>query len=338
MYRPGSIHVHNEKDGIQAIRGLPDPWSVDLVVTQRLGKVALVNFMKWFQQQGTAVVVDNDDAMWCIDRENIAHRSWNGMAADNWAFCDRAAEIADLATVTTPFLAKRYGSHGRVEVLENCVLEEALHLPREKHEQHWGKVSIGWSGSTVTHPRDLLVVGDSMRRILDDYPNEAIARVVGDGFGAARDWGISYPHQMHDLGGRALGPDYLSGVSSLDIMLVPLQSSSFNSGKSFLKALEASSQGVPVIASPTPDNLKFGKTVPILFASTPQEWYDQIKFLVDNPKERANRGKAAREAVLRHWTYEKNAERWIAAWERAVDRRQKMMPKSFVKGKPQRVG
>jgi hypothetical protein len=128
VYEPSSVKVATDERGrLIKMQGIPDPWNVDMVILQRIGMPASLQLLEWFAQQGTAVVVDSDDAMWAINRENIAWKSWNG-GSYHWKWLDKACEMADLVTVTTERLARRYGRHGRVEVLPNCVPEAVFSL------------------------------------------------------------------------------------------------------------------------------------------------------------------------------------------------------------------
>jgi glycosyltransferase involved in cell wall biosynthesis len=106
--------------------------------------------------------------------------------------------------------------------------------------------------------------------------------------------------------------------------VVPLQESPFNHAKSWLKALEFSSMGIPVVASASEDNRRLAKTVPILLAETEDEWRSHLTDLINDPDRRASIGAAAREAVRARNTFEDNAENWAAAWERALARKKRL--------------
>lgn len=321
LYRPGSVQLgSDEKGNLIGLRGLNDPDSIDLIVMQRIGTPASVKFIHWALNHGIAVSIDADDALWTIDKANAAWKAWNGRP-NHWQHMDEAAGIADLTTVTTKHLADRYGKHGRTEVVPNYVPEEVFSLSSVRHEFP-DTVALGWTGFTATHPGDLKVVDDAVRRAVDD--TGCVVRIVGDGGGAARD--LDLMDRVESLGPQPLGPRYFLGLTSFDIGLVPLAESGFNRGKSSLKALEFSAMGLPVICSPTPANKLLGRDVPLLFASTPDEWYEHIVRLVLDPAERHDRGKQGREAVQQGWTIEGNAEQWARAWERAAARRARMHP------------
>jgi hypothetical protein len=317
-YRPKDVEIAMGPKGEPvAFRGV-DLEGVDLVVTQRVGRESLLGVLGWMQKRGIAVVVDNDDAMWCIDRENTAWAEWNGRTASktHYKIVDAATEMADVATVTTPFLANRYGKHGRVEVLPNRIPEAAM---REPQRSDFGTIRAGWSGFTKTHPRDLLVVGDAPKRYQEDMCGRI--QVLGDAEGAARIWDT----RVKPLDPAPLGKGYYDALSEFDIGMVPLELSRFNQGKSSLKALEFAAAGAAVIASPTPANQAFAREVPIALAKDPSDWYFHMARMAADPHRLEEIWADQQQAMRRSgWVMEDRAEDWASAWERAVQRRAKI--------------
>src|SRR5690606_6564012 len=110
--------------GVRGIEELPDVY-----VTQRVGTPGQPAVLRWLAEQGVATVVDFDDAMWCIDRGNVAWESWNrpNPHGQHWRICEEAARAADLVTVTTEGLARHYGP--RAQVIPNYVPRAAVELP-----------------------------------------------------------------------------------------------------------------------------------------------------------------------------------------------------------------
>lgn len=320
IYRPGSVQVSVDPDGkLRHVRGL-DPEGLDLLIMQRVGSLGPLLFTDWARERGIATLVDADDAMWCIDPDNFSYKAWNSKQ-NHWSRMDAAADRADLMTVTTKGLADRYGKHGRCEIIPNTIPAEVLEWENMRHGWDNSTVAVGWAGTTGTHPHDLQVVGDAVQRAL--AVTGAVARVVSDAKGAARAWGLSH---IEEIPPQPFGLPYFTALSSVDIGLVPLTPGKFNHCKSSLKALEYSAMGVPVIASPTPANQELQKSgVPILLASTPEDWYGHLLHLISSTADRELLGAQAREVVREKWTTEDHAERWAAAWERAVARRRALL-------------
>lgn len=318
VYRPSEVLLGVGPDGgLWSVKGIPDPDTIDLIVMQRVANQAQVDLLKWFQGRGTAIVLDVDDAMWCIEPENSAYQSWNS-DTHNWRFLDAAAALADIVTVTTPYLAQRYGKRGHGVVLPNCVprdLEANLPFIRESLDQ---TPTIGWAGFTSTHPGDLTVVGNAVKQVVAD--TSCLVRVVGDAEGAARDWGVD---SVDPVEPTKIGLPYYTALTTMDIGLVPLLPNRFNNGKSYLKALEYAACGVAVVASPTPANQELRKSLGIAIAKSEEDWYAHITRYIHNPDWREELVQTAKQNVYRHHTYEVNAHHWVDAWNRAINRRRR---------------
>jgi glycosyltransferase involved in cell wall biosynthesis len=300
------------------VKGFPDPLP-DLLVMQRVGTPGQFEVLKWASRMGIATVVDFDDAMWCIDRDNYAWRSWNlsNPRGQHWRTCDDAAAVADLVTCTTESLTRRYGrKHGRVEVIPNYVPAAALDLVRREDNEVF---TAGWSGFTRTHPGDCRVSAPAASTVLR---GGGALRVIADGEGAAREWGVAVD-DVDCVPPQKLGPAYYEALSGLDLMLVGVQETPFNRSKSTLKVLEAAAMGVPSIAPDNPPHRALAKEgFPVRLANTPGEWEDAP---VQAMKEWQHEPTAVVEemtaAVREGYTIEGNAERWAQAWERAMRRK-----------------
>lgn len=82
--------------------------------------------------------------------------------------------------------------------------------------------------------------------------------------------------------------DYLKVMAECDISLLPLNDTPFNRLKSDLKLIESCASGVVPVCSPIvyADHPKHQEVA--LFANTAQDWYEQIKTLIENPDHLAN--------------------------------------------------
>lgn len=326
LHPPGQVGFYADQatGQLHSVTGLPDLNTLDLIVVQRVGKSTVVELMRRAQVAGCAVVLDNDDAMWAIDRENAAWLAWNSARGHHWRWTDRAAQQADLCTNTTVALARRYGN-GRSAVLPNVVPTVALDCEVPAYELGRDRPVVGWSGQLRTHPRDPAVVGDAVRRVAEDTGCRVMAQP--DAKEVARMWQLA---EVERLAPNKIGVPYYAGLRMFDVALVPLEDSLFNRAKSSLKALECAAAGCAVVASPTPANKELAQSLPILLAASPAEWYDHIMRLVRDPVERRERGEQAREIIRPNWTFEQQAERWVEAWERAVARRRRLTPRALV--------
>jgi hypothetical protein len=315
VYAPrGEIKLGmNQRGDVVKVLGL-DPIP-DVLVMQRVGTQPLVGLVRWAQARGIAVVADFDDAMWCLDKDNTAYPTWNrprGVRQQHWSWCEEAARLADLVTVTTDGLASRYGAHGRVEVLPNRVPAFALQTAHGGRED---RLAYGWSGYTATHPGDCVVSRPAAQWALANGHRLA---VMADFAGAAEDWGVS-DKLVDYVPSEPLGPLYYSALANLDVMMVGLRTTPFNRCKSTLKVLEAAAAGVPAIASATQPHRKLQASgFPVLLADNAHEWTLRAKIMSDYWEDRAMAARAAVETQ----TIEGNIDGWIHAWQRAANRRE----------------
>lgn len=302
------VHWHQKHGVVDVVFPNRHPWP-DVLVMQRTGTPILAGVAAFMQKRGTAVVADFDDAMWTIDKANIAYGAWNNPnrhRGQHWSWCDQVAERADLVTVTTEHLARRYGRHGRCVVLPNRIPD------RWVVQSPTVPVGVaGWAGYLGTHPGDCKVSAPAARVFGE-------VRVMGeDPANMAAEWGTD---AVTGIPSAPLGPEYYQGLSGLGTMLVGLRDTSFNKGKSTLKVLEAAAAGVPSIAADTPPHRVLQREgFPVLLAENPERWEFLAKFLRD-PENHREHQQSVREA-LPAYTMSAQAELWAQAWERAVNRR-----------------
>jgi glycosyltransferase involved in cell wall biosynthesis len=279
----------------------------DVVIFQRPGSYQIFQLIPLLHKRGVKVVVDMDDDLSCIHPRNPAYGYYdpNRDPHRNWEWAVKACDAADLVTVTTEALAERYGSHGRVAILPNCVPASFLTVEGKPNEM----VTVGWAGYTGTHPEDLQVTHGAVNEALCKENARFLA--LGD-VKSFDKLGIRnrFPHQHQEGVSMEEYPEF---VSQLDIGIVPLASTSFNAAKSWLKALEYAALGVAPVVSPTPDNMRMVEAGAAYVARSPKAWLETIRSLVRDERERKELAIRAREFAST-WTVEGNAWRWWQAW------------------------
>jgi glycosyltransferase involved in cell wall biosynthesis len=322
IFHPESVATQCDVHGrLTHVKGM-NPLDYDVVILQRVGVPGTLALIDWCQNHGIAVVVDADDALWAVHRNNAAYASWNG-APNHWRHMDTAAQMADMVTVTTEGLARRYAKHNRLRVLPNRVPEAVLGLKSIRADFPATR-TFGWSGLVATHPEDPQVIREPVRRIVEE--RDFAIRIVGDAAGVARSWGLD---RSLVAGESAPLERYHQALTALDVGMVPLANDQFNRSKSSLKALEMSAVGIPVVASPTPANRAIVKDLPVILADTPQKWYEAVTSLLDDPDGAAELGALARVSVKLHdWTIERRAGEWAASWKAAADRRANVLSRA----------
>lgn len=302
--------VDDPRTGRPNLVGL-EPVDADVVVLQRpLGR-DLVEAIPHLQAQGVAVVVEVDDDFGAIPPANISFRHVHPKANPdrNWDHLANACRMADFVTVTTPALAHRYGRHGRVAVVPNFVPERYLQVQARRSQY----VTVGWTGSIQTHPGDLEVTRGAVARVVAE--TGALFRVVGTGIGVGERLGLDA--DPPGTGWVEL-EDYPAAMARVHVGVVPLADTAFNAAKSCLKAMEFAAVGVPVVMSPSPDNLRLHLKGIGIVARRPREWERALRSLITDEALREDMAARGRQAVA-ELTIEANAHRWWAAWEQAAE-------------------
>lgn len=300
------------KDPLGNIQGIAIG-NADVVVFQRPGKEDIQQVIDIIQSNGRKVVIDMDDSLSKIHPRNPAHKEYDPRVNHqrNYLHAAQACRMADWVTVTTPALAEEYGSHGRVSVVPNHVPRRYLDIPRPQNDVP----IVGWAGWTNTHPDDLTVTAGMINQALTD--SGGVFMAYGD-LNIFRDLQVRNraPHIYH---GFTNINEYPKTLARLDIGLVPLRKSPFNEAKSWLKGLEMASLGVVPVMSPTYDNSRLVDVGAALPASTPKDWYEQVKKLVQDHDYRKEMSEQCRK-VASQFTIEDNWNLWWESWEKAFNR------------------
>lgn len=290
------------------------PPNADVVVIQRPATQRLYEMVQILRTKGVKVVVDVDDALWSIHRDNVSWGVYNGEGRAHWKWLLKACREADLVTVTTPELAEKTGG----VVVPNCIPESMLEVGRWKID-NWDEepFKIGWAATSLTHPGDPAATGGDVAEWVRDNPQAVFVAVGGRPerepllFGFRKDENENRYMATSEVEQDA----WARAVSFLDVSLVPLEESLFNRSKSALKMLESAAAGCAVVASPTPDNERVAG-LGIGTIAKKGKWYKRLNQLAE--------GDAAREQaegnleVVKDLTIKKNAWRWLEAWASAM--------------------
>lgn len=286
----------------------------DVVVMQKPMHAYRVDAIPELQKRGVAVVVEVDDDYWDLDRRNPAWRDGRLKQDYNVKHLWRACELADLVIVSTPALATLLPNKN-TRVLRNCVPEWYLSVepdPLISWEEAEGKLIVGWTGDIAFHPGDLKQARYSVPKVVRDT-NSIFIGIGSEGIGPELGFADAEARYI----GFAPLARYPSVIAGLNVGLVPLEDSRFNTSKSWLKGLEYASLGVPFIASPRAEYVKLKERGAGLLAAKPRDWMSQLRLLLENDEARKNEIEINR-TVARELTYEKNAHRWAEAWQDAV--------------------
>lgn len=325
LHDPGDVTIRPPF----SIKGIDDVEGLDLVVMQRIATPRQVRLVSAFQKLGIAVVVDVDDLLSDIEKDNGSHAFWNEEfnRTPRFRLLEQAAHMADLVTVSTPALVRKYAKHGRVEVLRNGLPNHAFVDPAEAYDR-WAtprdEFVVGWSGSLASHPHDLEATGGAVRAAMDADASIRF-HVVGEPEPVAQALNLD-PSRVTGTGWLPF-EEYHAALREVDLALVPLVDSRFNRSKSALKAMEFSAAGAMVLCSPLPEQAFLAQHVPTGVARDEKEWENVIIGAADMARHVPDILAQDRAEVVRRtveWAYANRAGEWVKAWQRAIDRRKNL--------------
>jgi hypothetical protein len=256
------------------------PFEADVAVFQRVFTPDHLQIMQLLHKQGVAIVVDVDDDFYAMSPHHVTYASLHpATGGDSWAVLRETVKLADVVTVSTPALARKYNG----VVIENCVPRAYLDIPPGARE---GPPVIGWTGTPWLHPGDLEVVGTAVADVCSTgTPPIAAFRAIGAP--ATLDV-LGVPDQQHQPGLDLASFNYARAVANLDVGIVPLCDSAFNEAKSWLKGLEYAALGVPFVASPVAEYVRLLELGAGITAVRPREWRSRLRWLAELSEDRAN--------------------------------------------------
>lgn len=299
-----------DKSGrVHRVGGIPE--GTDVIVMQRVAHTMLSRAIPVIRAQGIAVVIDMDDDLSCIHPSNPAWAGLHPRAGHDfsWNSAAESCRNATMVTTTTPILRDRYMPLTRcTRVIDNYVPADYLSIP------HTGVTGdIAYAGSLHSHPDDVPQVHGAIRALVDDGIGFRVVGGEATGFREA----LGLLNDPDASGGLHIS-EWPHRVAGIGVGIAPLADTAFNAAKSRLKVLEMSALGVPWVASPRAEYMRFhNRFGGGLLARKERQWVRLLRELSTNDELRVELSEHGRDAVKGE-TYESNAWRWMEAWTEAV--------------------
>lgn len=202
--------------------------------------------------------------------------------------------------------------------------------------QHPGEIRIGFLGSAA-HTENLKPILPAVYQILREYPQTVfyLQSMYGNFWKVIPEDVKSRVREaewknMKEWGG------YIAGLG-LDIGLAPLADNMFNRAKSNLRWIEYSINKTAVIVSPVEAYKNVIHSETGMIAKEPEEWYENLKILVENETLRKQIGENAYKSVKENYNLEKNCILWLKVFEETIKRykRQKGKKLPYTQSKEQ---
>jgi O-antigen biosynthesis protein len=315
---------------VQTVASEEDMLAADLIVFQETGSVVGSNMAKFCAENKIPYVTEFDDFV-----QHISPRNLGGWAAWNpgTLYIHRAMEMMKGAmgvTVSTPQLAREYFPYNPYIYVVPNFLDKSVwdNSPAKKLD---GKIRIGWIGGNA-HADDLRMVSKVLDKLVKRYKGKVIFETMG--MTAQELAGVfpmqatdstcpscGYEGELHHFPGEAQ-QDYPMVLASKgwDIAIAPVISNAFGNCKSDLKLKEYAAAGIPVVASPITPYLEASlNNAQVLFATTFEEWYNNLDKLIRNPKLRDSMVKANKEWIGKNWI-DDNAQMIFGVYQQILDR------------------
>lgn len=276
--------------------------AADVVVLLRPGSPHSLKNVAYAKQMRKKLIIDFDDDLWSISRDNPAWSGWNNNNGHHLNILAENMKSADLVTTTTDELvqlAKKFNKN--VIKLPNMLPDEYWENPKITRDPDY--ITIGWAGST-SHVSDIRVILSSVTTILNKYPNVKFA------FAGLRP---DIPHDRVVILPPVPIEEYPSLLGTFDIALAAITDTRFNRAKSDLKYIESAAVGSPIVASKVSPyfSVKAGETG--FLAQHGKDWVKYLSLLIENEDLRIKMGKAAREYAETRFI-SKNIHLWESAY------------------------
>lgn len=273
---------------------------------------ALVTAIRDRGRRQPLIVYEVDDDLFTIDQvitpEINPEVLWKEQATQ--ARVREFIALADLVTVSTPYLAQLYGGLGTpVTVLRNAVPDWILDFPVAEPDDF----VVGWTAS-ASHLMDARHWIDAFDRFMNAHRSVRWEwhglNAVGHGWGPRS--------SFHPWVGDVV--EYLGRMPGrLSVGIAPLGPFEFNKGKSGIKVDEYAAWGVPAVASNFDqyhDTIVNGETGYLVDSF--DQWVSCMNDLYRHAGKRRRMGMKAREAVAER-TIGKTCLEWVKTYGSAIN-------------------
>lgn len=271
------------------------------------------------EKEGVKLVVDIDDNVFSINRDNIGW--WLKMDDDKTWDVQTVILKAPYITTSTKVLAaelrrRRSQPEDTVKVVPNFISKDYQSAPPDNGDV----IKVGYFGG-ASHYDDVHQTGviDALEKLMHENKQVHVYSV-----------GIPFEQYLpkqryHYLEGKR-GHEWISDLFpslQFDIALAPLTSSAFNRSKSDIKWQEAAIMRAAFVGSrmnPYVNTVRH-ETDGLIVDNTAESWYEALKRLVDDKDLRNKLAQNAKERVIKELLIENNWQTYQRAFKEIHDAR-----------------
>jgi len=257
---------------------------------------------------GQRIIVDVDDHYEGLHEDNLAFKvtSPEHNKVSNREYYKQIIQMADVVTVTTPFLYDYYKDKvDRVVMIRNAVNPDQFQA--RKHRS--SKPVLGWAGAMQWRSNDAETAAPWLQEFIEQH--DLFFHHAGHMADAP-----AFAHQAGtDPNRMILSPmkplNQYHQMLNFDIGLVLLSDIDFNQAKSNLKGLEYAAAGIPFVAYGSDEYAWLANEGIGRVARTADEWKAHLTELLDF-KTRKVEAAVNRQKVLKQHTIQHRAPEWNA--------------------------
>ena len=276
----------------------------DVVVVQRVLGEGIKRMIHYCHMKGKKVVFEIDDNIWCFP-DSPEYKDEN--AKEIPGLTTDIINLCDAVTVSTDEIAKSVAKESNVPVM---VITNSLDFLQWKEinikHEHF---LIGWAGGHY-HVQDLEMIVPGLKEII--VKNEKTTLVF---------LGCCPMELITDHPDRVFLEEFVSieifpkkmAVMKFDIGLAPLYPTEFAKSRSNIRLLQYSALGIPSVVS---DFGEYGKALKDGFpaisvvGNDDSTWAEAIQWYIDNPEQRIDIGKKAKEYAIEKYDIKNNIHLW----------------------------
>ncbi|MBR3270007.1 glycosyltransferase [Candidatus Saccharibacteria bacterium] len=275
-----------------------------IILRQSAKDNKLLKIIDLVKQEGKKVLFDLDDLIFDFRDLALVMRSTKSVNIFYWALyisgVRRIAKRVDGFLVTNDFLGKKIkrSFSKPYKVISNSLNKRQVRVFNDKKKAHDGFV-IGYFSGSPTHTKDFRVAESGIIKFLNNHED---AKILVVGFlGLSESMGSKLKEGKIELLKPVKYLKMQTLFEEVDVNIAPLVINDFTNCKSDLKFFEAAAAETTTIASPSYAFKKAISDGENGFLAKPNEWYDKLEYLYNNPKENQKIAKKAREYALKHY-------------------------------------
>lgn len=280
-----------------------------LLVFNRTAKQSLLPYLYYKNKHGFKILVDLDD-YWELYYKHELNKEWVKQKMGEQIIL--SLKNADAVTVTTSLLADKVKQYNKnVHVIPNALPFGDDQFNSDKNPSD--KLRFIYAGGS-SHLHDLKELSVPFQKV-NNNPNiidNCTFTLAGIPLNPPKEW--QRIENCFTLNGKLKSynkitvkklSEYMDVYKDGDICLVPLEGNPFNARKSNLKIIESGCKYNPVICSDVSPYADEPNRDIIMFAKNTREWYEHIKYCVENPHFVHEKGQQLGEYVRQNYDLRK---------------------------------